>query len=1124
MAKLEIATLGPLQITIDHAPVSGFLSDKVRALLVYLAVEQARPLRREALAALFWSEHPKGKALANLRRALANLRQVIDDENGRFLRITRQSLQFNPNSKATIDLRQFYSLLAGSEPTLAHMEEAVKMANGRFLDGFSINDSIAFEEWALLQREKYQRRLLKTLHQITTQYENQHQAEKAVRFAWQQVNIEPWYEPGQRQLMRLLAQTGQRATALAHFAQFQQELKTELGVLPEPATRRLYEQIQQRAETATAAGDSTTPFWIEAPAISHQPFVSREPELARLHHFLATAVTHQAQFAFITGEAGSGKTSLLHTFAQQAQHQNSHLIPLSSSSPAHLGPGNPYRLVRSLLAHALGDLEPLWRDGSLSRAQVARLWSLRRDVFDCLEETAPDCLHALVDAALLPKDRPLVASEIIPVQEVLFEQLARFLQQLSQRGPLLLMLDDLHWADSVTLDLLFYLRQKLIGYPILLLGTYRPEELLTANHQHPLAKFIRSLTHDFGQIEVPLNQADGRSFIDAWLDVTPNQLNEAFRQTLFRQTKGHALFTVELVKALQERGDLHQDNQGCWLARETVSWNQLPAKTEAIIAERANRLPAALQQLLEIASVQGNGFNAEIVAQVGQRPLSDTIHALSNNLARQHNLIQPLGRQQIEGHALPCYRFRHSLFQQYFYNSLDPVERAHLHQHTAEALAELYETAVTTPSPLAADLAHHFEAAQNISQAIQYRQLAGQHALTLSAHAAAAEHFRHSLTLLATQPNTPDRSQQEIDCQLALGASLLALNGYANPQVKATYDHAYELCCEVEAAPEMVTSLFWLTSYYAVSGDLLQAVHVSEQMLAVVAQHPVSDMHRMQAHVLSGLPLFFLGKNVAALAHFQRASAMYDPARHQPFVYTFGQDPGIAAMMWQGHVLLHMGNLTKAKRCLQQALAWSAKLDHSYTATFTQLLAGGTPNLWYVWDLETAKQHVETAVKLAKEGNFAQMLALGTFYQGYILVATFLQQGDECTGQKVAEGFILMQQGMAMEAEVGSKLGLSSRWLILADAYRQCDQIEQAWHALQLAEVEVYGRQELYFEAEILRLKGELYLLAGNVPQAEASWQEAILSARQQKAKVWEHRAETALQRLWQAQEIRQHL
>ncbi len=1113
MAKLEISTLGPLQITTNQAPVSGFISDKVRALLVYLAVEQTRPLRREALAALFWPDQPKAKALANLRRALANLRQVIDDENGRYLHITRQSLQFNAGSQAAVDALQFAQLLDEPEPDLAQMDEAVKLVNGRFLEGFSIDDSIAFEEWALLKREQIQRQLLHTLNRLTTYYETHHQPETAVHYAWQQVSIEPWYEPGQRQLLRLLAQTRQRAAALAHYEQFRQELAAELGVAPEPATRRLYEQLRDQPPEEKAA-ERSPEFLADPPVVVSQPFVARQAEMARLNCFAETAVAGQGQVVFITGEAGSGKTSLLQTFAQEAQDRFPQLIPLFGACQAHLGPGNPYGPFRAILAYALGDLEPLWRSGAFTRVQINRLWFLRQTAVALLQDAAPDCLATLVDATLLPDDvRPTAVSQG-PPQEILFGQMAHFLQQFSQHGPLLLLLDDLHWADSASLDLIFYLQRQLTGYPILLLGTYRPEELLPrqpGESRHPLIRFSHELARAFGDIEVALNRADGRAFVDAWLDAEPNQLNEDFRQALFAQTQGHALFTVELVTNLQESSALWRDVQGCWQAQDIVSWSKLPAKTEAIIAERIGRLPQTLRQLLRVASVQGETFVAELVAQVLQRPLPEIIRLLSGEFARSYRLVQAVGRQQVGTETISRYRFRHSLFQQYVYGRLDAIERAQLHQTTGEALLRLYEAANLELMSIAAELAYHFDAAQVVARAVYYHQLAGEHALRLSAQAEAINHYRRSLALLATLPETAGTIRQKIDGQLALGAALLAIQGYASPEVKAVYDRAYSLCGRISAAPEMVTSLFWLTSYYAVSGNLIQAAAVSQQMLAVAEQETISDMRQMQAHVLAGLPLFFMGCNEEALAHFQLASSLYDPARHQPMVYTFGQDPGIGAMIWQGHVLLHMGELAKAKRCLQQALAWSAALDHPYTATFAHLLAGGTPNIWYSWDLETARWHVETAVQLAKEGNFAQMLALSTFYQGYIMIVACLRQQSGLTGNSAAEGLALMQRGMAMEADVGSKLGLSSRWLLLADVHRQCNQIEQAWHALQHAEMEVYQRQELYFEAEILRLKGELYLLAGEVARAEASWQKAIRSAQEQKAKNWELRATLAL-------------
>ncbi|MFN2293834.1 MAG: ATP-binding protein [Candidatus Promineifilaceae bacterium] len=1120
MAQLVISVLGPLKITTAQAPSTGFLSDKVRALLIYLAMESERPLRRETLAALLWPGQPEKGARANLRRALANLRQVIGDKKGKYLLITRQTLQFNPSAQALIDAVQFEQLLNDRKPGLAQMEAAMALVNGPFLDGFSIGDSIAFEEWTLLKREEYRRRQLRALQRLTTYYEAHHQPDTALSYAWKQVSIEPWYEPGQRQLMRLLVQTRQRATALAHYQQFEQELAAELGVSPEPATRQVYKQIHDRVIEAPPV--ERPPAFLAEPqsAVLHS-FVARETELNQLHDFLLATVAGQGQFIFITGEAGSGKTSLLQAFARQAQENFPSLIPLFGNCQAHSGPGNPYLPFRSILAQAIGEIEPLWRNGTLTRAQVNRLWNLRQTALKLLQEVAPDCMAMLVDSTLLPQDAKAAAKQRSPTQEMIFRQMGHFLQKLSQYGVLLLVLDDLHWVDEGSIDLLYHLRRQVVGYPILLLSAYRPEELLFPQHgadRHPLTQFVHELTHDAGKIEVNLDHADGRSFVNAWLDSEQNNLDETFRELLFRQTRGHALFTVELVAALQERGGLRRDAQGCWQVGDSAAWSQLPIRTEAILAERVSRLPAPTGRLLNVASIQGDTFTAEVTAEVLNQPLREVLHFLSSVLDRRHRLVRSLGRQRVGNQSISRYTFRHNLYQQFIYGRLDVNEQAYLHQLTGEALVDLYAAANSEPMAVAAEIAYHFEFAQVIEKAVNYHQLAGQYALRLSANSAAVEHFRRSLTLLSTLPQSPENLRQQIDCGLALGAALLTSKGYASPEVKAVYDRVYDLCGQTGASAETVTSLFWLTSYYAVKGDLARAVTVSQQMLSVADQEQVSGAHQMQAHLLAGLPLFFMGKNEAALAHFQQAGALYDPERQRPLVYSFGQDPGIASMIWQGHVQMHMGHLAEANRCLQQALLWTSELDHPYTKAFSQLVAGGTPNNgWYVTDLQAAKTHVQAAIELAEEGGFAYILALGIFYLGQITVSIAFQNGDSAQ-QKISGAFSLMQQGMAMEAAIGSKLGLSSRWLVLADAYRQCGRIDEAWQALEQAECEANACQEHYFEAEIWRVKGLLYLLTEDVDLAESCFKQAITSARQQKARLWELRATTALCRLLQKQ------
>jgi DNA-binding SARP family transcriptional activator len=251
MALLSIRLLGPFQVTLDGERVSGFVSDKARALLAYLAVEADRPHRRERLAALLWPDVPESTARTSLRTALANVRQLIGDPEAPspYLHITRQTIQFNLDSGALVDVLQFAHLLEEpllpemGEPadasTIQRMEEGVSLYQGGFLEGFSLADSALFEEWALLKREQLQRQALTALHRLAAHYESSGEPLRALQHAWRAVDLDPWPGRGQRQVMRLLALCGRREAALAQYKTYRRVLRQELGVEPSEATSEL---------------------------------------------------------------------------------------------------------------------------------------------------------------------------------------------------------------------------------------------------------------------------------------------------------------------------------------------------------------------------------------------------------------------------------------------------------------------------------------------------------------------------------------------------------------------------------------------------------------------------------------------------------------------------------------------------------------------------------------------------------------------------------------------------------------------------------------------------------------------------------------------------------------------
>ena len=826
MRRLTISTLGVLQIAIENIPLTGFLSNKVRALLIYLAVEPSRPFPREQLSGLLWPNQSETKARANLRRALANLRQIIDDKNNHFLQINRQTIQFNLSSHVYVDIVHFEKLLNFEETDESQLETAVKLVDGKFLSGFSIKGSIAFEDWVMQKREETQRKLLAGLNRLTSHYEKNQQYETAVQYAWKQIITEPWHEPGQRQLLRLLSKTQQRTLALSHYEQFQKDLRAELGITPEPETQILIQEIRRGQLQKT---DSTSDFDLQT--IQNPPFVARQKELSQLENYLKVKDFHHSKIALISGEAGSGKTMLMQRFAQKSQQIEPATLCLFGECQAHVGSGIPYHPFRNLLTRAVGDAQSQMQFSGINYEQAERLLAMRSAITTLLQEVAPDLLSLLWNS---DEDKQKVS------QDVLFQQFCRFFQQLSQLGPLFMLLDDLHWADVSSIDLLLHLQKQLVGYPIILIGTYRPEVINVASfqekHSHPLKPFLYELNRNNGNVEVPLNQTDGWAFINEYLDLEVNQFDEAFRKKLYQQTRGHALFSVELLAKLKERGDLFQDSNECWNNKSVVRWEQMPDQTEAILAEKMSRLTPLQHQILTIACVQGQTFIAERIAEMMERSTFEIIQNLSEGLQREHQLVQAQAKKWHGNQAISEYRFRHNLIQQYFYGRLDPIELTSLHQMTGETFEKYYQKAEAKIQVHAAQLAFHFDKAQNISKAIDYYEQAGLHAMNLSAHAEAVSHYRKILTFLDEEPNTIPQIQKEIKYQQALGAALLAIKGYSSKEVKEVYNRAFTLSEQIDDRSDLISSLFWLGSYYCVVGQLERAKIIGQEIVKISEQ------------------------------------------------------------------------------------------------------------------------------------------------------------------------------------------------------------------------------------------------------------------------------------------------
>lgn len=507
------------------------------------------------------------------------------------------------------------------------------------------------------------------------------------------------------------------------------------------------------------------------------PFVGRARELEKLTGYLQLALEGQGRVCFVSGEAGAGKTALVAEFARQAQQFSEDLVIGIGECNAQTGVVDPYLPFREMLRLLTGDSAADQTHPAATGENATRLRRFFRISGEALVESGPDLVGMFIPGgailarlgaklvestpaaarlqALLTRKAETVAMPGVESlrQDQVFEQYTNVLRGMAEACPLMLVLDDLHWADEASLSLLFHLGRRIESSRILVVGSFRPNDIALGRRgeRHPLVPVLNELQRHYGEVEVALdreNPDEQRQLVNALLDVQPNRLDGDFREALWQRTQGHPLFVVELLNHLQATGGLVRGEDGHWRSLPGIRWDDLPARVEGIIAERIGRLPEDLRQLLTVASVEGEQFTAEVVARVRHLDERTVVQQLSSVLERQHDLVSAQGVQRCAGYRLSSYRFRHNLFQEYLYDALHEAERSYFHEDIGAALEALHGDAA---DQIAVRLAHHFEAAGDIARTLPYRVRAAQQAQQQFANAEAILHFQHALQLCDRQ-------------------------------------------------------------------------------------------------------------------------------------------------------------------------------------------------------------------------------------------------------------------------------------------------------------------------------------------------------------------------------------
>jgi len=1093
MPHLELQLFGPFQAVLDGRPLLEFQSNKVRALLAYLATEGTHPHHRVKVSTLLWPRMDDSAALRNLRYAIADLRRRLGDTHSRvpFLLVTRYTIQLNPLAEMSVDVVAFRDRVRAAarsnseEEAVRCWQAALTLVRGEFLQGLQVRHSVPWEEWLLLRREEFEQGLLQALRALAWAYERQERYEHAQTYVRQWLRHVPWDEEAHRQLIRLLALEGRRTAALAQYERCRAVLENDLGVEPTLETTALANAIR--------AGESPSPVSRQpqlqrtlstlSSMASPQRFVGREAEMARLVHFLDAALSGEPQVAFVTGEAGSGKSTLAATFGRKVLASHKGVVVVRGESNAIVGRDDPFLPFRDILLALIGRDESMHLGSVMGEEYARQLLCLAPAAIPLLIQSAPDVIHALGLAsalamqveAFLPRSartqsllqelnqlRKAADESIAPrSQSRSFTQFVQVFEEIATQSPLLVILDDLQWADANSLSLLFHLGRRLHGSRIFLLGIFRNEDVLAPGYEtqgpgdqgHPLPLVVRELQRQRGDIVIDLDECSAIGFVNAYLDAEPNRLGEGFRRRLSDCTGGNPLFVVELLRSLEEQGLLFKDREGCWRDREGIGWERVPPRVEAIIAKRMDRLPQRWYTLLSVASVAGESFSAELLAESLEWPLSDVLRILAALAAHPRREVQFRGQAWVGERMISHYRFRHVLFQSYLYERLTESEKSIWHGKIGAVLEAHYGSHAEDIAPV---LAHHFEAAGQFLKAVHYYQLAGLRAMSRFAPVESLALYTRGQALLQQMPESPQRREQEMALRIAMNAPLVAIHGWGAPERAEGIQRAYELSRRSEDEEAVVHALSGQADILRARGEHALSLQLGEQLLRL-AERLGTPSALLLAHSALGETYTFLGKLLDARRHLTQALEYYSELK-TPFTPLTVVDLGVVCHVWLAWTEERLGNVNAGEAHVREAVDLGRRLKDPLSLIFA-LALGAYGFYWLRGQPQAAAMYEEELVTLMDQEETTMVHPWGQVFRGWVLA----EQGS------VSEGIEQMEAGLRAWQAMGAVCGRTCQVIPLARAHARAGQVERARALITEALQLVATTGERLFESDLER-------------------------------------------------------
>lgn len=752
MSRLELSVLGSLRIQYDGHPVK-IERRHALGLFVYLAVTGI-PHARDTLAALFWPEDDEAHARTALRRMLNSVNKSIPH----VVSANRETigLRRDGNSALWLDVDEFHNLLEIQRKhrhpevcgdCLKSLTEAVGLYRGDFLSGFTLRDASGFDDWQLFQAETLRRELIGALERLVRGHSERQEFEPAIGYARRWLALDSLEESPHRYLMSLYAWAGQRQSALRQYAECVRLLERELDVPPQPATTQLFEDIKENRLTVLGTPIYTPsrlgtekPVWSRPGKMATTgtmqtilPFalldrivrgqiVGREQEIAEIKRLWKRTVAGAGQTLLISGEAGIGKTRLVREITSLAETTRGRVL--------------------------MGRCDP---EGSAPYAPISQvIWAAFKQGFDG-EQMPPDYILADLIAFAprlsqrFPDISPNPPLDPHVERERMFDNFVSWCELMAGDSPLLLVVEDLHWADTSTLSLLRYLAPHMRNNKLLLVMTYRDTEIeLTEFHQlkDTLLDLNRERLATFMKL-ARLSREQTQGLLATLLE-TDVGITAEFLDSIYRETEGNPFFTEEVCKALIEEGKLYYAG-GYW-RRSDIESIIIPQSVRAAILSRVEKLPAAVQDMLRMAAVLGREFDFLTLQAMGDWGEEGLVAELEH--AKR---VQLLTEVEQAGHIR--FTFVHALIPFTLRESLSGLRRQRLHRRAAIVIE------CQRPDDLEV-LAYHFLAAGERDKALEYSYRAARRAEAVYAYQEALYHLQNVLRLL--EDGEPAEIRREI--------------------------------------------------------------------------------------------------------------------------------------------------------------------------------------------------------------------------------------------------------------------------------------------------------------------------------------------------------------------------